>query len=373
MTTPEPKTDSQQKAPNAAAAPVPTPPEAPGSSGRPWLVPLLGLVAMGGIAAWVVTHWGLEETDNAQVQAHLTEIASRVPGTITRVLVQDDQAVSAGQLLVQLDDREGRAQLAQAEADLLQARREAGAMAAQAGSSASTAAAAESQAFADQLAARSELGRAEVDLRRLEALAREGGVSQQEADRARAAYSKAQAAFSSSEATRQTAQAREGQVGVDVQKAGAARARITQAQAALARQRLELAYTRIVAPSAGRIGSHAAEPGRQVLPGQPLMTLVGLVPWVEANFKETQLTALRPGQPAEVRIDAWPDRQLRGQVIGIAPASGARFALLPPDNASGNFTKVVQRVTVRIALDPQQIQGLPLVPGLSASVRVRRR
>ena len=115
-----------------------------------------------------------------------------------------------------------------------------------------------------------------------------------------------------------------------------------------------------------------AEPGRQVQPGQPLMTVVTTHPWVEANFKETQLTALRPGQRAEVRLDAFPGRVLRGRVSSLAPAAGSRFALLPPDNATGNFTKVVQRVTARIDLDPRSTQGLDLVPGLFATVSVRR-
>jgi membrane fusion protein (multidrug efflux system) len=102
------------------------------------------------------------------------------------------------------------------------------------------------------------------------------------------------------------------------------------------------------------------------------MTLVSGVPWVEAHFKETQLAALRPGQPAEVRVDAFPGRVFHGTVLGIAPASGARFALLPPDNATGNFTKVVQRVTARIGLDPRDVAAAHLVPGLSVRVQVRR-
>ncbi|MFM9088736.1 MAG: HlyD family efflux transporter periplasmic adaptor subunit, partial [Cyanobium sp.] len=146
-----------------------------------------------------------------------------------------------------------------------------------------------------------------------------------------------------------------------------------QAQAAFAEAQLNLSYTRITAPSSGRIGSRHAEPGRQVLPGQPLMTVVDTHPWVEANFKETQLTALRPGQRAEVRVDAYPNRVLRGQVVSLAPAAGSRFALLPPDNATGNFTKVVQRITTRISLDPRDTRGLTLVPGLSATVSVRGR
>ena len=187
-----------------------------------------------------------------------------------------------------------------------------------------------------------------------------------------AAYQKAQADFTHSQASRQTAKARIQDVGVDRQKAAAAQAKVMQAQAAYAQAQLELSYTRITAPSQGRIGSRQAEPGRQVEPGQPLMTVVDGHPWVEANFKETQLTALRPGQAAEVRIDAYPGKVLRGKVTSLAPAAGSRFTLLPPDNATGNFTKVVQRITARIDLDPRDSKELNLLPGLSASVGVRR-
>ena len=340
---------------------------------RPLLLAAAAVLIGGAAAAWLLSRWGLEETDNAQLQAHLVEIASRVPGTITAVPVQPDQAVRAGQLLVQLDSRDARMAVRKAEADLQEARRQAAALTAQAGSSVKGAGATANQARADEQVARAELERAGADLQRLEFLLRQGGVSRQEVDRARASYRQAQGQLTRSQATALQASASRDQVGVDEQKAAAAEARIQQALATLAEARLQLGYTRIAAPSAGRIGSRSAEPGRQVQPGQPLMTLVGPQPWVEANFKETQLAALRPGQRAEVSLDAFPGRSFRGHVLSVAPASGARFALLPPDNATGNFTKVVQRVTARIALDDVPAALAPrLVPGLSATVRVRR-
>ena len=343
------------------------------NSRRPLLLGGLALLIVGAGGVWLMRHWGLEETDNAQLQAHLVDIASRVPGTITAVPVQDDQSVRTGQLLVQLDARDARMRLVRAEADLLEARRQAAALQAQTGSSTSEAEAAADQAAGDQQMARAEYERAAADLQRLEFLLRQGGVARQEVDRARAAYRQAQGQLTRSQASALQARSSERQVGVDRQKAAAAEARIHQAEAALAEARLQLSYTRILAPNPGRIGSRSAEPGRQVQPGQPLMTLVGQQPWVEANFKETQLEALRPGQSAEVQIDAFPGRSFRGHVLSVAPASGARFALLPPDNATGNFTKVVQRVTARIALDDVPPALAPqLVPGLSATVRVRR-
>jgi len=340
---------------------------------RRWLAPLVGLGVLAGAGAWMVAHWGVVETDNAQLQGHLTEISSRVPGTIARVLVDDNQEVRAGQPLVLLDDRDARARLFRARADLEQAAREAQAQVVQAGAAVNTARAAEGMAIADQQAATSELARSAADAQRLVALAQAGGVSRQQAEQAVTTYRKAEAEFTQSQASRQTAQARIEEVKVDQQKAAAAQAKVYQAQAAFAEAQLNLSYTRLVAPSPGRIGSRHAEPGRQVQPGQPLMTVVDTHPWVEANFKETQLTALRPGQAAEVRVDAYPNRVMRGQVVSLAPAAGSRFALLPPDNATGNFTKVVQRITTRIALDPRDTRGLTLVPGLSATVSVRGR
>ena len=361
---------------SAAQAALTNPPRPGGNpQGRKLLLAVLALLAAGGVGGWLISHWGLEETDNAQLQANLTEISSRVPGTIVRVPVQDNQEVQRGDLLVSLDPRDARARLLQAQADLVVAEREAQAMRAQAGSTASRAAAAGNEALAAQQSARGELTRAAADLRRLEFLVKQGGVSQQDLEQARATFLKAQGDWTSSRASGQSAQASLSEVGVDVQKAAAATAKVQQAAAALARARLELSYDQMLAPTPGRVGARTAEPGRQVQPGQPLMTLVGSTPWVEANFKETQLQALYPGQSAEVRLDAFPGRVLQGRVVSLAPASGARFALLPPENATGNFTKVVQRVTVRIALDPRIDPAIKaqLVPGLSANVRVQRR
>lgn len=346
---------------------------------REWCGAALVLASGFGITGWLVNHWGVEETDNAQLQAHLIEISSRVPGTISAVAVQDNQSVHSGQLLLSLDPRDAWAAFHSAQADLLEARRQAQAMAAQAHSTASGSRAAAEVASADRQVAAAELRRAGADLKRMEFLLKQGGVSRQEVDRARASYQQAQGQLTRSIASREQALASRSQVGVDQQKAAAADAKIQQAAAALARARLQLSYMRITAPVTGRVGGRSAEVGRQVLPGQPLLTLVEPEPWVEANFKEVQLQALRPGQRAEVRLDAFPDHLFHGRVISLAPASGARFALLPPDNATGNFTKVVQRVTARISLDDgQRGHAIPpalaaqLVPGLSATVRVRQ-
>ena len=336
-------------------------------------LPLVAGALALGAGAWLISHWGVEETDNAQLEAHLVEISPRVSGTIAAVAVDDNQLVRRGDLLLSLDPRDAITRLKQAEADLIEARRAADALQVQAKASLNGAEATADLAAADAVVAKAELERAQADLQRLEQLVEQGGVSRQERDRAQAVYHQARGQLTRSQASAMQARVSRSQVLVDREKAAAARARIQQAEAALAEARLQLSYQRLLAPSAGRVGSLNAEPGRQVQPGQALMTLVDPHPWVEANFKETQLEALRPGQAAEVWVDAFPGRRFQGHVLSVAPAAGSRFALLPPDNASGNFTKVVQRVTARIALDQVPPALLPrLVPGLSATVRVRR-
>jgi len=336
------------------------------------MVAVAAVAVLAGGAA-LLSRWGVEETDNAQVEAHLVDIASRVAGTVERVAVQDNQVVQRGALLLSLDARDAKAQLKRAEADLLEAQRAAAALGLQAKASLNSSIASGDVAAADALVAKAELERASTELRRMQALVNQGGVSRQELDRARAAYHQARAQLTRSQASAMQASASRSQVLVEQEKAAAAKARIQQAEAALAEARLKLSYGLIVAPTTGRIGSLTAEPGRQVQPGQPLMSLVDPHPWVEANFKETQLQALRAGQAAAITVDAFPGQTFHGHVISVAPAAGSRFALLPPDNASGNFTKVVQRVTARVSLDdlsPDMVKRL--VPGLSASVRVHR-
>lgn len=340
---------------------------------RQQLLLALAGAALVGSTAWLWQRSGIEETDNAQLEAHLVAISSRVAGTVLQVPVQDDQQVDSGALLVVLDPRDALMHLKRAQADLDETRQQVRALNSQTLASTRGAAAAKDQAQADQLVARSELQRTGADLKRLEFLLRQGGISVQDVDRARAAYRQAQGQLTRSQASAQQARASTSQIQVDQSKADAAQARVHQAEAAVAEARLQLSYTRLLAPHAGHIGSRTAEAGQRVQPGQPLMTLVEAPPWVEAHFKETQLTALRPGQRAEIQIDAFPGQPFHGHVLSVAPASGARFALLPPDNATGNFTKVVQRITTRIALDPRDTRGLTLVPGLSATVSVRGR
>jgi membrane fusion protein (multidrug efflux system) len=189
-----------------------------------------------------------------------------------------------------------------------------------------------------------------------------GAISKQELDLARAEAQAAEAAFEGAEASTDSAIA-SGKAAEAVQQA---------AEATVREAELRLSYTEILAPAAGRIGKKNLETGNHVQPGQPVMAVVQTDLWVTANFKETQLTHLKPGQPARVRVDAFPGRILRGKIASLSPGSGAQFALLPPDNATGNFTRIVQRVPVRIDLEPSSLGDLEgrLVAGMSAVVEV---
>ncbi|MCP9793076.1 HlyD family secretion protein [Vulcanococcus limneticus Candia 3F8] len=330
------------------------------------------IVALGGGAIWLGANWGVEQTDNAQLQAHLHRISSRIPGSVAQVLVEAHQAVRPGQPLLRLDPRDQRMALAKAEADLVAARRKADAALVTVSADRSDALASAEQAQGAQLEARAELQRTASDLRRVESLYRQGAASQQQVELTRSQVQQALGRVSRSSGNRASAQADTATIQVDRSKAAAARAEVLQAEAALAAVRLQLAYTTVTAPGAAVVGQRDVEVGQGVLPGQGLMTLVGEQVWVEANFKETQVARMQVRDRAEVRFDGLPGVAFRGVVSSLAPASGSRFALLPPDNATGNFTKVVQRVTVRIELEPEQVRPFRsrLRPGLSATVRV---
>jgi len=242
--------------------------------------------------------------------------------------------------------------------------------------------------------------RTETDYIQAQSLYAEGALSAQDRDAAAQAYAVAQAQQRSAEAQVQQAQARVQQAQEGVAKAQAqlqisrgslqqaqatgaqttvnqdqvavAIAQIAEAEAHLKQAQLQLSYTVIQSPAAGLVGHKTVEVGQQVQAAQPLMAIVGDDLWVEANFKETQVARLQPGETVEISVDALPNHPLTGHVISISPAAGAEFALLPPDNATGNFTKVVQRIPFRISIDPNSLTGLEnrLAPGLSVTVSV---
>jgi membrane fusion protein (multidrug efflux system) len=288
---------------------------------RPWFV--LGaiaaavLFALGGYLVW---NHGKESTDDAQVEADVVPLAPRIAGLVQHVAVIENQHVKQGDLLVELDDADVKARVAQAQAEL-------------------------ETAQSGVVSADANAQKATLDLRRSRALRGSNVVSQQHLDDAQATFSSAQA------------------------NARLARARVDAAEAALDQAKLQLSYTKIFAPAAGEVSRLAVHEGQLVQVGQPMMTLVPEQVYVVANFKETQIGDMKAGERAVVQVDAFPGRKLEAKVESLSGGTGARFSLLPPDNASGNFVKVVQRVPVRLALvNPPA--DLDLRAGLSASVTV---
>ncbi|MFZ5719824.1 MAG: HlyD family secretion protein [Pseudomonadota bacterium] len=320
-------------------------------------------VAVGG-GLWWMERQHYETTDNAFVAADKVTIAPLVDGYVAEVLVDDNQPVSPGQVLVRIDPATLQARLAQAEAN---ARALEAAVAAvddkarleQAMIAQRSAAVASAQAQAQFAAA---------EMNRYGRLAGEGWVSPQRAQTARTAQEQAVAGVSQAkaalEAERRAAESLRSAREQSVAQAEAARAAADQT-------RIDLSRTEIRAPAAGVVGARAVRVGQYVRPGGALMSLVPLADaYVVANFKETQVARLRIGQPVEIRADAFGDEVIRGRVASFAPATGAEFALIPVENAVGNFTKITQRVPVRIAIDRDQPLAGALRPGLSLKVKV---
>jgi len=308
------------------------------------------------------------ETENAYVTGRMHQVSSRVAGVVTKVLVEDNQMVKAGDVLALLDPADQsvrveqiQAQIAsmeqqvkQSDAQLLQVRAQAGA------------------AGAQVRQAEAQLLRARQDAERFGQLYNDTmkAVSKSEVDASSAARAGAVADVA---ARRDNAAAAQAQIGAAEAGRDVLKAEIKVLQAQLKDARQQLAYNSIVAPVAGRIGRRSVEVGARVQPGQAMLAVVEDNVWVVANFKETQLGGLAPGQAVSLEVDALPDHHLVGRVDSFSPASGNQFALLPADNATGNFTKIVQRVPVKITLDPQDVKKYAgrLVPGMSVVAEVR--
>jgi membrane fusion protein, multidrug efflux system len=387
------------------------------------------VILMAGVFVWLHSR-GREDTDDAQVDGRITQIAARVGGTVVKVNVDNNQPVGGGAVLVQLDPRDYQLAVDRARAELADAR--ATAAAARTGvpiaqvetrAGVSTASGGVEQAEAAVTGAQHEIEVAQAnlaaaqarqrereaaatkasrDVERLRALVEKDEISRQQfdaavaaADSARAAVeaaaseviaargtitvaqqraAQARATASQARAGLTTAQTAPQQLQVTQARAAAADARAQLAEAALKQAELNLAYTTIAAPGAGIISRKSVEPGQVIQAGQPLMALVDLDHvWVVANFKETQLDAMRPGQKATVEVDALGGREFEGHVDSIAAATGAKFSLLPPENATGNFVKVVQRIPVKIVLEAGQDPYHLLRPGMSVTPTVHIR
>jgi len=345
---------------------------------RPKWIPyaILGLLVLVGVT------WGVRRyifslhhvtTDNAQVDGHITIISPRISGFVARVLVDDNQHVKAGDTLVVLDDRDTRVRLQQAEADLrtAQASVTSGGRAGQAESQLQATRAEAAGARAAVAAADAAYRRASADLERYRGLAAKRIISAQQLDGAEA---DAESARANLEAARKQASAAGSQVSASGAALRGADAKLASATAAVANARLQESYSALVAPVSGIVARRSAEPGALVQIGQNLLSIVpDRDVWVTANLKETQLATVKIGDPVEFTVDAYPDRTFRGRVESLSPATGARFALLPPDNATGNFTKVVQRLPVRVAVELPDSGPTPLRPGMSVEVTIATR
>jgi membrane fusion protein (multidrug efflux system) len=351
-----------------AAADAPTPQPAPGSRstfGR-LAIPLFAVLAAFGFVALATLRWDewvgsavIQTTDDAYIKADTTRLSSRVAGAVLTVAVQDFQRVKAGDLLVQIDPADYEAQVAQAEAGVAGAQAAFDNLANQIELQYATIA----QGEAQQVSAQAQEVEARQEQERQQSLTQTEAGTRQKLEQATAAYARAQADVRASRAV--IAEERhqlEVLTGTRKQRA----ADIAAAKATLTAARLKLGYTRVTAPFDGVVGEREVQPNDYVNIGTNLIDVVPLPDvYIIANYKETQLTRVKPGQPVEVKVDSFPGEPLRGRVERIAPASGSQFALLPPDNATGNFTKVVQRIPVRIQLDKGQPLLERLLPGMS--------
>jgi membrane fusion protein (multidrug efflux system) len=392
-----------------------------------WLMPAIIVLIAAGIVILITGSWNRwtgdrvsQKTDDAYLRADLTPLSTKVAGLVETVAVSDYQRVKVGDLLVQLRDDDFRAQVQQAEAAMLSAKdsivqnqrqrelqdshiaqaeegihsAEAQIAAAQAGIEAAKSAIGNAQSGID--AARATAEQARLERQRQEALVATESATRQKLEQVVANDQSSRAQLASREDDLKTAKAQLASRQADLARAraglGSAKAEL-QAQkrqravlesqdrllhsdlkgkdAALTLARINLDYTRITAPANGMVGEREVRPGQLVSPGTEVISLIQSDVWVQANYKETQLRHMRPGDPAEIRVDAFPGVIFRGKVDQLAPASGSQFALLPPDNATGNFTKIVQRVPVKIVLDPDQSTAAQLRPGLSVIATVR--
>ena len=357
---------------------------------------IVGLASAGGLY-WFLTR-NQETTDDAFIAANVVQIAPRVAGTVQALRMDDNQRVHAGDIIVELDARNYEAAVAQAQAELEAARHTEEAARRELALTEATTAAQLRQAQAQVSLAEASIAqaqekvaasRAEVDLNQAEA-SRYGGLAatdvatKEKLDEVTAALRIAEAQL---RADRQAVKVAEAELGkakaqlevantaaLEVAKSRAQRktasANVASAEAELRAAEIDLSYTRIAAPGDGFVTNRAANPGDAVEPGQTLTSLVVGRPWVVANFKETQLARIRPGQPVDIAVDAYPGEQLRGHVDSIQRGSGAAFSLLPPENATGNFVKVVQRVPVKIVIDDALGQEMVLGPGMSVEPTV---
>jgi membrane fusion protein (multidrug efflux system) len=375
MSSPEPHPPGDSTAAPPGAEPAPdaaSAPHHPGSSGlRRLLIPLACVAVVGGLLAVANQRWDTwasdlptQATDDAYVHADVSLLSARVGGNVLAVTVHDYQTVKAGEALVQIDPADYQAAVDAAEAGVAGAR----AALANLKNQEALQTALVSQAEAQQASAVAIATEMKQEFDRQDSLLKGGLVGTlRQVQQATADLAKASAEVL---ATRAAVVAQQRELDVLVGQEASLRASLDAAEANLKTAQLKLGYTKVVAPFDGTVGTRLVQVGDYVDVGTNLIAVVPIpAVYVMANFKETQLTRVEPGQPVDVSVDTFPGDVLRGRVERLSPASGSVFALLPPDNATGNFTKVVQRIPVRIAFEPDQ----PLVAKLRAGMSVEAR
>ncbi len=316
----------------------------PRRSNRPFIILglILASIAVAGFVYYLLNR-GYATTDDAEIDGDITTIAPQIAGRVVQVLVNDNQHVNAGQVLVWLDPRDEQVALAKAQADAAQEQAQLGVAQANQG-----------QAEANVEVANAALFQAQQDYQRYRNV-NPHAITRQQLDAATATIRSAQARLD----------AWQRQVYAMRASVGAAAAEAAAAKVAVLNARLQLSYTRITAPAAGHVSQKTVEPGNVVAAGTGLMALVGDDIWVTANYKETQLGGIRPGAPATVTVDAVPGIIFKAHVDSVQYGTGAVFSLLPAQNATGNYVKVIQRVPVKIVFDDDRVKNYVLAPGMS--------
>ena len=360
--------DTQTTVDHKPAAAVPPANAAKGPPKRVLIV--VGLIAAAALAAggrmWYRSH-NFVETENAYVTGHVHPVSARIPGVVTKVLFEDNQIIKAGDVLAELDPADQGVKVEQIQAQIASVQQQI----VQADAAIQQARAQASAARAQVVQAQANLVRAKQDAERYGQLynTQMKAVSKAEVDAATAARAGATADVT---ARRDNASAAQAQIAAATSARGVLEAQVKVLEAQLKDARQQLGYNRIVSPVSGRVGKRSVEVGARVQPGQQLAAIVQDDVWVVANFKETQLPGIVPGQQVNIEVDALPKHELVGRVDSFAPASGNQFALLPADNATGNFTKIVQRVPVKITFAPEDLKKYAgrLVPGMSTVVEI---
>ena len=334
-----------------------------------WIVVAVVLVLAGvGVLLWWLDARHYESTDDAYIDAHPVRLASQVAGRVNRVMVRDNDLVEAGQVLVRLDPADYQARLEQAQAQVVGAQ----AMVEQNRAQRLVAEANAEQAQADVQVAQADADRAQADNQRYTELQKTspGAVSKQQLDTSRTS---AQSATAQLNAAKKKAAAADAQVKLAATMIQNAQAQVTAAQASVDEAKLQSDYTTLTASKAGRITEMQVSLGDYITPGRSLLMIVPTEIWVVANFKETDITDIHPGQPVTISVDAYPDHEFTGKVDSLQRGSGVAFSILPPQNATGNWVKVVQRVPVKITFDRLPDKDFALGPGMSVQPRIKVR